>query len=266
MGCRGSEVQILSPRPTQTVNILVTNDDGFDAPGIRFLTEAMDGLGNIMRAAPDKNYSGASSSLTLTEKIAVRTESPGRYRIFGTPSDCVHLSLTCDFLPARPDLIVSGINDGANMGDDTIYSGTVAAAIEGHLFGVPGFAFSMAGKSARHFAAGAAVARDLVLRFQRQQLPGAPLLNVNIPDAPLAENWEYAATRLGRRHPAQKSVPRPSQNGDLIFVIGEAGDAQDNAPDTDFHAVSGGRVSVTPLMIDLTCAPEIGGVQKWLKK
>ncbi|MBE8158214.1 MAG: 5'/3'-nucleotidase SurE, partial [Betaproteobacteria bacterium] len=245
------------------MNILVTNDDGFDAPGIRHLTEAVAGTGNIMRAAPDKNYSGASSSLTLTEKIAVRMESPGHYRIFGTPCDCVHLALTCDFLPARPDLIVSGINDGANMGDDTVYSGTVAAAMEGHLFGVPGFAFSMAGKSARNFAAGAAVARDFVLRFQRRRFSGKPLFNINIPDAPLPKNWEFAVTRLGRRHPAQKSVPRPGENGNLVYVIGEAGDAQDNAPDTDFYAVSGGRVSVTPLKIDLTDAPQISRVRRW---
>ena len=266
MGCRGSEVQILSPRPLRTVNILVTNDDGFDAPGIRFLAEAMDGLGNIMLAAPDKNHSGASSSLTLTEKIAVQTESPGRYRIFGTPCDCIHLALTCDFLPARPDLIVSGINDGANMGDDTIYSGTVAAAVEGRLFGVPGFAFSMAGKSGRHFAAGAAVARDFVRRFRRERPPGTPLLNINIPDAPLPPDWEFSVARLGRRHPAQKSLPRPSENGNLIFVIGEAGGAQDNAPDTDFYAAGCGRVSVTPLTIDLTDAPQIGRVREWLDK
>ncbi|MGI9306175.1 MAG: 5'/3'-nucleotidase SurE [Gammaproteobacteria bacterium] len=248
------------------MNILVTNDDGFDAPGIRFLAEAAEGLGEIFVVAPDKNHSGASSSLTLTKEIAVRRAADGRYRVFGTPSDCIHLALTCDFLPVRPDLIVSGINNGANMGDDTIYSGTVAAAIEGHLFGVPGFAFSMAGKSARHFAAGAAVARDFMRRFQRRQVPGVPLFNINIPDAPAESPPQTEITRLGRRHPAQKSVSRPSAaNGDLIFVIGDAGDAQDDAPGTDFHAVLNGAVSVTPLMIDLTDAAQIAPVREWLK-
>lgn len=250
------------------MNILVTNDDGHDAPGIAALREAMEGLGQIMIAAPDKNHSGASSSLTLSRPIAVHEVARGHYRIAGTPSDCVHLALTGDFLPARPDLVVSGVNDGANMGDDTIYSGTVAAAIEGHLFDVPGFAFSMAGRPARHFEAGAAAARHLALRFRQNRPPMTPLLNVNIPDAPRDSVGEddFAITRLGRRHPAQAAIRQPdAADGARVFVVGEAGSAMDDAPGTDFHAVASGKISVTPLMVDLTNAPQIGRVEEWLR-
>lgn len=247
------------------MNILITNDDGYDAPGLRHLIEAMRGLGDLMVAAPATNQSGASSSLTLNENIVVHHEASGRYRIGGTPSDCIHLALTGDFLPARPDLVVSGINDGANMGDDTIYSGTVAAVIEGHLFGVPGFAFSMAGKSAQHFAMGAAVARRFVMQFQQKSFSGLPLLNINIPDSPVVDKQDVMVTRLGRRHPAQPSVEKtPLGNGTRVYTIGEAGGARDDAPGTDFHAVAQGRVSATPLMIDLTDAPQIKQLQEWL--
>ncbi len=247
------------------MHILATNDDGFDAPGFRHLLAAAAGLGEIMSAAPDKNHSGASSSLTLGRDIAVHCESPGNYRISGTPSDCIHLALTGDFLPARPDIIISGINNGANMGDDTIYSGTVAAAIEGHLFGIPSFAFSMAGKSEQHFASGAAIVRRLVAHFRERAFPGLPLLNINIPDAPVADSAEMVVTRLGRRHPAQAATGGgKNADGDLIFTIGEAGDAQDNAPGTDFHAVDKGNISITPLMIDLTNTPQISRLIEWL--
>ena len=249
----------------RAMNILATNDDGFDAPGFCRLLEAMDGLGEVMSVAPDKNHSGASSSLTLGRDIAVHRRAPGHYRVDGTPSDCIHLALTGDFLPVRPDLIVSGINDGANMGDDTIYSGTVAAAIEGHLFGVPGFAFSMAGKSGRHFDIGAAVARRFVSRFRERPFAGLPLLNINIPDAASADGAEVVATRLGRRHPAQAAIRKDDgEDGARVFAIGEAGAAQDNAPGTDFHAVENGRVSATPLMIDLTNTPQISRLLEWL--
>lgn len=302
MGCRGSEVQILSPRPFRNrtaddfrasafvflenrrgfrrrrrefrrdffannspVNILATNDDGFDAPGFRALLAAMEGLGEITSIAPEKNHSGASSSLTLGRDIVVQEYAPGHYRARGTPSDGVHLALTGDFLP-RPDLIVSGINDGANMGDDTIYSGTVAAVIEGHLFGVPGFAFSMAGKSGRHFASGAAVARYIVSRFCERPFAGLPLWNINIPDAAVKDPADIVATRLGRRHRAQAAIRKGGENGEHIFVVGEAGAARDDAPGTDFHAVEQGRISASPLMIDLTDTPQISRMLEWLAR
>lgn len=248
------------------MNILATNDDGFDAPGFRHLLAAVDGQGAVVSVAPDKNHSGASSSLTLNRDIVVNQYAPGHYRVSGTPSDCIHLALTGDFLPFRPDLIVSGINDGSNMGDDTIYSGTVAAVIEGHLFSVPGFAFSMAGKSGNHFAAGAAVARHFVSHFCAHPFTGLPLLNINIPDAPIDNPADIVATRLGRRHPAQAAIRKQDdEHGGKVFAIGEAGAAQDNAPGTDFHAVEQGRISATPLMIDLTDAPEISRVMEWLQ-
>ncbi|MGU9950798.1 MAG: 5'/3'-nucleotidase SurE [Gammaproteobacteria bacterium WSBS_2016_MAG_OTU1] len=246
------------------MNILATNDDGFDAPGLQHLIAAMDGLGTLMVAAPDKNHSGASSALTLTKTITVYPQTSHFYRICGTPSDCVHLALTGGFLPAHPDLIVSGINDGENMGDDTIYSGTVAAAIEGHLFGIPAFAFSMAGRGAQHFAAGGAVARRFVMQFQQKQFAGLPLFNINIPDNPNAASADIVATRLGRRHPAQAAISQgENDEGGKKFVIGEAGKAQDNTPGTDFDAVTNGKISVTPLMIDLTNSPQISRIQQW---
>ena len=246
------------------MNILATNDDGYQAPGFRALLAAMEGLGELMSVAPEKNHSGASSSLTLGRDISVHKLSRGHYFVRGTPSDCIHLALTGDFLPARPDLIVSGVNDGSNMGDDTIYSGTVAAVIEGHLFGVPGFAFSMAGKSGRHFDAGGAVARYIVSRYCNRPLAGLPLLNINIPDVPIADPGDIVATRLGRRHPAQAAIRMESDSkGGFVFAIGEAGAAQDNAPGTDFHAVEQGRISATPLMIDLTDTPSISRLLEW---
>lgn len=246
------------------MKILVTNDDGYDAPGFASLLAAVDGLGEIMTAAPDKNHSGASSSLTLTREIDVRRLGEKRYRISGTPSDCIHLALTGDFLP-RPDFIVSGINDGANMGDDTIYSGTVAAVIEGFLFGVPGFAFSMAGKSGRHFDEGAKVARHIISRYCQHPFAGLPLLNINIPDGPVHDPADIDITRLGRRHPAQAAISRGKYEDRQVFVIGEAGEAQDNSPGTDFHAVQHGRISATPLMIDLTDTPQISRWREWLE-
>ena len=245
------------------MKILITNDDGMDAEGIRLLTEAMTGLGEVMVAAPAKNHSGASSALTLTGEIAVQHEGAEKWRIYGTPSDCVHLALTGDFLPAKPDLIVSGINSGANMGDDTIYSGTVAAVIEGHLFGVPGMAFSMAGKSECNYAAGAQAARVLVSQFLQKKFLGLPLLNVNIPDL---STWRgFAATRLGRRHAAEPALRcGAAENGTISFVIGEAGEARDHGEGTDFYAVEHGLVSVTPLMVDLTDASQISRTHEWL--
>ena len=245
------------------INILVTNDDGFDALGIQHLRQAASELGNVVTVAPHRNYSGASSSLTLTAPINVERMSDTRYRIGGTPSDCVHLALTSDFLPFVPDLIVSGINSGANMGDDTIYSGTVAAVIEGHLFGIPGFAFSMAGKSESHYAKGAIIAKDFIQRFQQNCFNKIPLLNINIPDSD-SNSGEIIATRLGRRHPAQAAKDISDKNDRSCFVIGDAGHADDDAPGTDFHAIAEGHISVTPLMVDLTNFPQIAKLRAWL--
>lgn len=249
------------------MHILVTNDDGYDAPGIAALIEAVTGLGNVSVVAPLRNHSGASSSLTLMGDVEVRRRGGGRFVVAGTPTDCVHLALTGGFLPQVPDLIVSGVNDGANMGDDTIYSGTVAAAIEGHLFDVPAMAFSMSVKPAQHFSAGAAVARRLVQKFCRarpRRGGGAPLLNVNIPDLPASLLGKTVPTRLGRRHVAQPALLVRQNSESLVYRIGEAGAARDEASGTDFDAVRRGMVSVTPLMIDLTAAGEWDNVADWL--
>jgi 5'-nucleotidase len=177
----------------------------------------------------------------------------------------VHLALTGNFLLSKPDLIVSGINNGANLGDDTIYSGTVAATIEGHLFDVPGMAFSMAGKSEQHYAAGATVARRLVSLFQQKALSGLPLLNVNIPDAPENNIADIMTTRLGRRHAAEPSILLNRDEHTMLYTIGEAGKARDNSIGTDFHAIENGAVSVTPLMVDLTDSAQLGRVWEWLQ-
>lgn len=246
------------------MRILVSNDDGIDAPGLQALVEAVRDLGDLYIVAPTRNYSGASSSLTLADEIVIYPRGSQTYAVDGTPTDCVHVALTGDFLPARPDLIVSGINDGANMGDDTIYSGTVAAAVEGHLFDIPAFAFSIASKPAQHFTSGAAVARRLVRHFCYHRPPGTPLYNVNIPDVPADQLGELVHTRLGRRHVAKSSICCYKKPTAMAYRIGEAGAAKDDAPDTDFYAVNHGQVSVTPLMIDLTAADEVSGVGDWL--
>ena len=266
MGCRWSEVQILSPRPFPPVHILVTNDDGVGAPGIAALRQAMAGLGDLSVVAPVKNRSAASSSLTWDSDIRVHRREANVYAVEGTPTDCVHIALTGCFLPRLPDLIVSGINDGANMGDDTIYSGTVAAAIEGHLFHIPAFAFSMIAKPAQHFATGALVARQVVERFVRARPPGrVPLYNVNIPDIPAEELGAFVHTRLGRRHVAKPATLRGEDAQCLTYRIGEAGEAKDDAPGTDFAALRHNQVSITPLMTDLTDSALLPAVADWLE-
>lgn len=248
------------------MHILVTNDDGYLAPGIAALRQAMAGLGELSVVAPLVNRSAASSSLTWNGDIAVHPQGEQVYAVDGTPTDCVHLALTGDFLPRLPDLIVSGINDGANMGDDTIYSGTVAAAIEGHLFHIPAFAFSMVVKPAQHFATGAAVARQLVERFLRARPPGyIPLINVNIPDIPAADLAGVVHTRLGKRHVAKPAVLRGKSETCLTYRIGEAGEAKDDAPGTDFAAVHNKQVSLTPLMTDMTDAALLPAMADWLE-
>ena len=247
------------------MKILVTNDDGCDAPGIQALAQALAPLGDIFVVAPAENCSGASSSLTLSGKLRAEEIRPQTLRVRGTPTDCVHLALTGGLLDRPPDLVASGVNDGENMGDDTIYSGTVAAAMEAALFGVPAFAFSMANKPARHFAAGAQVAHDIVKMWKRKNLAEPPLLNVNIPDLPHSQLKGFRAARLGRRHIAEPAVC-VRQNGNASdYEIGPAGTARDAAPGTDFHAVENGFVSVTPLTVDLTHRNRVGEIREWLR-
>jgi len=247
------------------MRILVSNDDGYFSPGIALLAERLTPLGAVTVVAPERDRSGASNSLTLDRPLLVRRAANGFRYVNGTPTDCVHLALT-GLVDPPPDIVVSGINFGANMGDDTIYSGTVAAATEGYLFGIPSIAVSLASKAGRNFETAAAVAVQLVERFGRAPIREAVLLNVNVPDIPLAELGGIEVTRLGRRHRAEPVVQMQTPRGETAYWIGAAGGEQDAGPGTDFHTVAAGRVSVTPLQIDLTLHPQLALVREWLGK
>jgi 5'-nucleotidase len=234
------------------MRILIANDDGYLAPGLAALVKAMQGLGEIDVIAPEQNASGTSNSLSLHRPLSLYQGSNGFRYVNGTPSDCVHVALT-GLLPQRPDLVVSGINNGANMGDDTLYSGTVAAAMEGFLFGIPAIAFSQVEKGWAHLDEAAATARSII----DELLAGGPLrgpwlLNVNIPNRPDAVSLPRVVTRLGRRHASEPVIAQTSPRGDTIYWIGPAGDAREAGEGTDFNAVASGRVSITPLQVDLT--------------
>ena len=238
------------------MRILIANDDGYLAPGIAALVQACEGLGEIDVVAPEQNASGTSNALTLNRPLSVfeaRGEGLKGWRVVnGTPSDCVHVALT-GLLPHRPDLVLSGINNGANMGDDTLYSGTVAAAMEGFLFGIPAIAFSQVEKGWRHLDAAAATARALVQQVIAGGLPDGPwLLNVNIPNRADAAERPRIITRLGRRHASEPVIQQTNPRGEPIYWIGPAGDARDAGEGTDFRATVEGAVSVTPLQVDLT--------------
>lgn len=247
------------------MRILISNDDGYFAPGIAALADALRDLAEIVVVAPERDRSGASNSLTLDRPLSVRTASSGFLYLNGTPTDCVHVAVT-GLLDQRPDLIVSGINDGANMGDDTIYSGTVAAATEGFLLGIPAIAFSLANKGHAHLDSAARVARDVVRRFvdRPYPAPGPVLLNVNIPNRPYDTMLGTVSTRLGRRHHAEEVVRGTNPRGETVYWIGPAGGAKDAGPGTDFHAVATGHVSITPLHVDLTATSLSDATRRWL--
>jgi 5'-nucleotidase len=232
------------------MRILISNDDGYLAPGIHALAEALAAVADIVVVAPDSNRSGASNSLSLDRPLSVQQASNGFYFVNGTPTDCVHVALT-GMLDYRPDLVVSGINNGPNMGDDTLYSGTVAAATEGYLFGIPAIAFSQAEYGWTHIDAAARLARDIVLR-RFDELAAPWLLNVNIPNLPYDKLGAIRATRLGRRHQAEPVIRALDPRGREIFWIGPPGATRDAGEGTDFHAVAQGHVSITPLQVDLT--------------
>ncbi len=246
-----------------TLRILLSNDDGYFAPGLAALAHVLAALGTVTVVAPERDRSGASNSLTLDRPLNVRKAANGFFYVNGTPTDCVHLAVT-GLLDHLPDVVVSGVNHGANMGDDTIYSGTVAAATEGFLLGIPSFAISLAGSGNDHFATAAVVARDLVERHTRQPLNQPVLLNVNVPDVPHAGLHGFEVTRLGKRHKAEPVVKSTNPRGDPIYWVGAAGSAQDAGEGTDFYAVSQRRVSITPLQVDLTRVQQMDVVRQWL--
>ena len=246
------------------MRILIANDDGYLAPGLAALVKACEGLGELDVVAPEQNASGTSNSLTLSRPLTVHTAANGFLYINGTPSDCVHLALT-GVLPERPDLVVSGINNGANMGDDTLYSGTVAAAMEGFLFGVPAIAFSQVQKGWGDLDAAARVARSVIEQVLKHPPVRAPfLLNVNIPNRPDADVLPRVVTRLGRRHASEPLIAQMSPRGDTMYWIGPAGDAREAGPGTDFHATASGQVSITPLQVDLTEHAALPDWSEWL--
>jgi 5'-nucleotidase len=246
------------------MRILLSNDDGYFAPGLACLAEALSVIADIVVVAPERDRSGASNSLTLDRPLSLRKSHNGFFYVNGTPTDCVHLAVT-GMLDTLPDMVVSGINDGANMGDDTIYSGTVAAATEGFLLGVPSVAVSLAGFSAGNYAAAARIATEIVQRFQYNAFPGPVLLNINVPDVPYEQLGGVEVTRLGRRHKAEPVVKSQTPRGDVVYWVGAAGPAQDTGEGTDFLAVQRKRVSVTPLQIDLTRYGQLDAVKEWLK-
>jgi 5'/3'-nucleotidase len=247
------------------MRILVSNDDGYFSPGIALLAQRLAALGEVTVVAPERDRSGASNSLTLDRPLSVRRAANGFFFVNGTPTDCVHLAVT-GLLDFVPDVVVSGINLGANMGDDTIYSGTVAAATEGYLLGIPSLAVSLASKEGRHLESAADVAQSLVERFRRMPLGQPVLLNVNVPDVDAAQLGAPEVTRLGRRHKAEPVVKMRTPRGEQAYWIGAAGEAADAGPGTDFHAVANGRVSVTPLQVDLTFQAQAAPVREWLSR
>jgi len=245
------------------MKILISNDDGYLSPGIAMLAKVASRYGQAVVVAPDQDRSGASNSLTLDRPLTVRTAPSGFMYVNGTPTDCVHIAIT-GMLGWRPDLVLSGLNDGANMGDDTIYSGTVAAAMEGLQLGVPAIAFSIAQKGFAHLEAAGSVVDRIVRRWVESPPETPMLLNVNIPALPQDRLGPIRTTRLGKRHFAEPAIPGRNPRDEPIWWIGPPGAARDAGPGTDFHAVESGEVSVTPLEVDLTGYGRLERVSGWL--
>jgi len=245
------------------MHILISNDDGYFAPGLACLAEHLAKIADVVVVAPERDRSGASNSLTLDRPLKLRRAVNGYYYVNGTPTDCVHMAVT-GMLDQQPDMVVSGINDGANMGDDTIYSGTVAAATEGFLLGIPSIAVSLAGKESMFYETAAKITAELVQRFASQKHSHPWLFNVNVPDVPYDQLLGIAVTRLGKRHKAEPVVKASNPHGETVYWVGAPGKAQDAGDGTDFHAIAHQHVSITPLQIDLTQYSELDAVRTWL--
>lgn len=247
------------------LRVLVSNDDGVDAPGIRVLATALAEVGEVTIVAPDRDRSGASNSLTLDQPIRVHAIGERVFRVAGTPTDCVHLALT-GLLEHEPNIVVSGINNAPNLGDDVIYSGTVAAAMEGRFLGLPAIAVSLVSRDhdGRHYASAARAAVMIMRRLLVEPLPADTILNVNVPDRPWAEIRGFEVTRLGHRHRAEPCLPQTDPRGRPVWWIGPAGPEQDAGPGTDFHAVRTGFISITPIHVDLTRYQALEKVASWV--
>jgi len=247
------------------MKILLSNDDGYLADGLASLAIALKDLGDLTIIAPDRNQSGASHSLTLDAPLRVNRTSDGIYFVNGTPTDCVHLAIT-GLLDEDPDMVVSGINHGSNLGDDVLYSGTVAAAVEGRFLGLPAIAVSLVGENPKHFDTAAQATRELVEHLLANPLPADTVLNINVPDVPYEDLQGFEATRCGGRHRSQPVIPLTDPRGKTLYWVGPAGEGQDAGPGTDFHAVEHNRVSVTPLQVDLTRHDHVSSLQDWLPR
>jgi 5'-nucleotidase len=245
------------------MNILVSNDDGVWAPGIRLLANELATIAEVVVVAPDRNRSGASNSLTLRDPIRVKQLDNGYYSVEGTPTDCVHLALT-GFLESEIDIVVSGINEGANLGDDVLYSGTVAAAMEGRYLGLPAIAISMLGDRELHYKTAAVIAKQLVINLSANRLPAQTILNVNVPNLPLDKIKGLQITRLGTRHGAEPMIRDFDPKGRPIFWVGPPGPEADSGEGTDFQAVNFGYVSITPLHLDMTYYKIFDQLSNWL--
>ena len=245
------------------MHILISNDDGYFAPGIILLAEMLAPLAEITVVAPERDRSGSSNSLTLDRPLSVRQAQNGFYFVNGTPTDCVHIAVT-GLLPRLPDIVISGINYGANVGDDTIYSGTVAAATEGFLLGIPSIAISLVAEGGGHLRTAGRVAAEVVARFLKRPIGQPVLLNINVPDMEYEKLGGMKVTRLGKRHKAEPVIKSTTPRGDVVYWIGAAGGAQDAGEGTDFHAIAGNRVSITPLQMDLTRYSQLDAVGEWL--
>lgn len=245
------------------MRILLSNDDGYFAPGLACLAELLSEIAEIIVVAPERDRSGSSNSLTLDRPLSLHKSHNGFYYVNGTPTDCVHLAVT-GMLDVMPDMVISGVNKGANMGDDTIYSGTVAAATEGFLLGIPSLAVSLVDGSNGNYLTAARVAADMVRRFREHEIQSPVLLNINVPDIEYQQLKGTEVTRLGRRHKAEPVIKSQNPRGEILYWVGAAGPAQDAGKGTDFYAIQQKRISVTPLQIDLTRYDQLDLMTGWM--
>ena len=246
------------------MRILLSNDDGYQAPGLKTLANILKSIAEITVVAPDRNRSGASNSLTLDAPMRPQIMGNGFICVDGTPTDCVHLAIT-GLLDQEPDMVIAGVNAGSNLGDDVIYSGTVAAAMEGRFLGLPAMAISLVGEKFQYYKTAAQVAVKLVEKLEKHPLPADTILNVNVPDVPWDELAGFEATRLGRRHKSEPVVKTEDPRGRPIYWVGPVGKEEDAGPGTDFHAINNNAVSITPIHVDLTQYKAIDTVASWLQ-
>ena len=246
------------------MKILISNDDGVYAPGLTCLAKVLSQIAEVTVVAPDRNRSGASNSLTLDHPLRIMSMENGTTSVNGTPTDCVHLAVT-GLLKEMPDMVVSGINEGANLSDDVLYSGTVAAATEGRFLGLPAIAISLEGPKCQYYNTAAQVAISLVQRLEQDPLPFDTILNVNVPDLPIAELRGFQVTRLGTRHVAEPTIKAVDPRGRKIYWIGQPGPEEDAGPGTDFYAVHSDFVSITPLQLDLTHYKAFDQLSTWIQ-